>query len=144
MEAGRPKREKEEKMPKIWYFRHYFLLLQVNCNKVMSSREYLGRYSPNLFWDADPSEISMDDSSDYIIQHVLEHGQMNDWRLINQYYGLDKIVEECKRMRTLDPVCLSFITTITYKRGRLQMISFQTVLPDTLELLRTLTMQPLL
>ncbi len=57
--------------------------------------------------------MSMDASPGYIIQRVLEHGQMNDWRLINQYYGLDKIVEECKQMRTLDPVCLAFITTIS-------------------------------
>ena len=41
---------------------------------------------------------------------------MNDWRLINHYYGLQKIVEECKQMRTLDPVCLSFICTISHTK----------------------------
>ena len=55
-------------------------------------------------------------SSRYIIQRVLEYGQMNDWRLINKYYGLQKIVEECKQMRTLDPVCLSFICTISHTK----------------------------
>ena len=35
----------------------------------------------------------MNTHSSYIIQRVLEYGQMNDWRLINRYYGLDKIVE---------------------------------------------------
>jgi len=79
----------------------------------MSSNEILHSFSSNLFWDADISMMSMDASSGYIIQRVLEYGQMNDWRLINQYYGLDKIVEECKKMRTLDPVCLAFITTIS-------------------------------
>ena len=79
----------------------------------MSSNEIIQSFSSNLFWDADTSMMSMDASSGYIIQRVLEHGEMNDWRLINQYYGLDKIVEECKQMRTLDPVCLAFITTIS-------------------------------
>ena len=79
----------------------------------MSSNEILHSFSNNLFWDADISMMSMDASSGYIIQRVLEYGQMNDWRLINQYYGLDKIVEECKKMRTLDTVCLAFITTIS-------------------------------
>ena len=82
----------------------------------MSSRECISRFSKNLFWDSDLSALSMDTSSGYIIQRVLEHGQMNDWRLINHYYGFDKIVEECKQMRTLDPVCLSFITTISHTK----------------------------
>ncbi len=72
-------------------------------------------FSPNLFWDVDPSTISMEDNSAYIIQRALEYGQMNDWRLLNQYYGLNRIVNECKQMRTLDPVCLSFICTISHK-----------------------------
>ncbi len=82
----------------------------------MSARDCLQSFSDNLFWDADPSSISMDASSRYIIQRVLEYGQMKDWRLINHYYGLQKIVEECKQMRTLDPVCLSFICTISHTK----------------------------
>lgn len=78
----------------------------------MSSKECLNKFSDNLFWDADISQMSMDEHSSYIIQRVLEYGQMNDWRLINKYYGLEKIVDECKKMRTLDPVCLAFVCTI--------------------------------
>lgn len=80
----------------------------------MSNKEFLSQFSPNLFWDADSSILSMDDHSGYIIQRVLEYGQMKDWRIINRYYGLDRIVEECKQLRTLDPFCLSFITTISH------------------------------
>ena len=80
----------------------------------MSSCECISKFTPNLFWDADPSLLSMDGCPGYIIQRVLEYGQMDDWRLINHYYGLPKIVEECKQMRTLDPVCLAFITTISH------------------------------
>ena len=82
----------------------------------MSSNEYLAKFSSNLFWDADPSEISMEANARYIIQRVLEQGQMNDWRLINQYYGQARIVDECKQMRTLSPVCLSFIATISHTK----------------------------
>jgi len=80
----------------------------------MSSQNCINSFSPNLFWDADINTLSMDDSPAYIIQRVMEHGQMNDWRLINRYYGLDRIVEECKLMRSLDPVCLAFLTTISH------------------------------
>ena len=82
----------------------------------MNSTECIQRFSPNLFWDADPSELKMDANRGYIIQRVLEYGQMADWLLINRYYGLDTIVEECKKMRTLNPVCLSFICTISHTK----------------------------
>lgn len=82
----------------------------------MSSKDCVNRFSRNLFWDIDISQLSMDEHAAYVIQRVLEYGQMDDWRLINKYYGLDRIVEECKQMRTLDPVCLSFVTTISHTK----------------------------
>jgi len=82
----------------------------------MSSKECIGLFSSNLFWDANPSDLKMDENQGYIIQRVLEYGQMNDWLLINRYYGLDKIVEECKKLRTLNPVCLAFICTISHTK----------------------------
>ena len=82
----------------------------------MSSKDCIRAFSKNLFWDVDTSALSMDSSPAYIIQRVLEHGQMNDWRLINRYYGIERIVEECKQMRSLDPVCLSFICTISHTK----------------------------
>lgn len=82
----------------------------------MSSKECLSMFSRNLFWDVDTSQMMMDTHSSYIIQRVLEYGQMKDWRLINRYYGLNKIVEDCKQMRSLDPVCLSFICAISHTK----------------------------
>ena len=35
-----------------------------------------------------------------IIQCVLEYSEMNDWRLILDYYGLNRIVEVCKQLRS--------------------------------------------
>ena len=101
----------------------------------MSNSECLQKFTKNLFWDVDTKDLSMDKHPSYIIQRTLEYRQMDDWRIIWHYYGLDKIVEECKKMRTLAPVCLSFICTISHQKGGLQMLSFQTVFPDTLELL---------
>ena len=82
----------------------------------MKKSDWLKRFSRHLFWDADLSQLSMDKNAPYIIQRVLEYGQMNDWKLINRYYGLDRIVSECKQLRTLDPVCLSFICNISHTK----------------------------
>ncbi len=59
------------------------------------------------------SQADMDKAPAQIIQRVLEYGEMNDWRLILDYYGLDRIVEVCKQSRTLDPVCLSYTCCIS-------------------------------
>ena len=59
------------------------------------------------------SQADMDQHPSQIIQRVLEYGGMKDWRIVLSYYGLDKIVAVCKTLRTLDPVCLSFICAIS-------------------------------
>ena len=82
----------------------------------MSSKDCLSKFSKNLFWDVDPSQLKMNVHAAYIIQRVMEYGQMDDWRLINRYYGLDRIVRECQQLRTLDPVCLSFLCTISHTK----------------------------
>ena len=71
-------------------------------------------FSPNLFWDVNVEELDAEKYPAFIIQRVLEYGEMNDWKLINSIYGLDKIVDVCKNLRSLDPVCLSFICTISH------------------------------
>jgi hypothetical protein len=82
----------------------------------MSSRECISKLSGYLFWDIDMSQADMDKAPAQIIKRVLEYGEMKDWRLILDYYGLNKIVEVCKQLRTLDPICLSYICCISDTR----------------------------
>lgn len=82
----------------------------------MSTQDYPNLFSKNLFWDVDVSQLQMNTHAAYIIQRVMEYGQMEDWRLINRFYGLDRIVSECQQLRTLDPVCLSFLCTISHTK----------------------------
>lgn len=82
----------------------------------VNSKEYVKNFSKHLFWDADERELDMDKYPAYIIPRVLEYGVMDDWRLLKRYYGLDKIVEVCKQVRSLDPMCLSFICAISHTK----------------------------
>lgn len=79
----------------------------------MEEKNYLKKLSPSLFWDIDISRASMETCPQQVVQRVLEYGNMDDWRLIRAYYGLPRIVELCKQMRTLDPVCLSYICLLS-------------------------------
>ena len=70
------------------------------------------QFSDHLFWDVVREEVDMDVHASFIVQRVLEYGTLQDWRLLRSYYGLDTIVALCKAMRTLDPICLSFICAV--------------------------------
>ena len=80
----------------------------------MSERECVSNLSKMLFWDMDMEQVNMDACPSQIIQRVLEYGTWEDWHIIRTYYGLDKIVEVCRNLRSLDPVALSFICTISH------------------------------
>ena len=80
----------------------------------MDSTNIIDQFSKHLFWDTDTSKLDLNAYPAYVIQRVMEYGQMQDWKLINKIYGLPKIVEVCKGLRTLDPVCLSFICAISH------------------------------
>ncbi len=44
-----------------------------------------------LFWDTKPDTIDYDQDAAYVIERVLERGNMAEWTAIKAYYGLDKI-----------------------------------------------------
>lgn len=80
----------------------------------MSSKECISQLSGSLFWDVDISQADMEKTPGQIVQRVLEYGEWKDWKLILSYYGLNRIVNICKQLRTLDPICLSYICAISH------------------------------
>ena len=88
----------------------------------MDEKECLSKLSPFLFWDIDMSQASMDACPQQVVQRVLEYGNLDDWRLIRAYYGLHRIVELCKQMRTLDPVFLIFASCPARQKKNIDVI----------------------
>lgn len=82
----------------------------------MNSKECISKLSKGIFWDVDSEKLDMNEYPAYVIPRVMEYGNMDDWRLINQFYGLEKIVEVCKQVRTFDPMCLSFLCAISHTK----------------------------
>ncbi|MGM9746923.1 MAG: DUF6922 domain-containing protein [Paludibacteraceae bacterium] len=79
----------------------------------MSAASYIESLSPVLFWDMDKTHLDVQAHSAGLIQRVLEYGNLNDWRLTRDFYGIDRIVDDCKKLRTLDARALSFICAIS-------------------------------
>jgi len=71
-------------------------------------------FSTNLFWDIDPSTLDMEKHAKYIVERVLDHGSWEDWLLIRNYYGIDKLREIALGIRSMERKSLSFIAAATH------------------------------
>ena len=79
----------------------------------MSMKKCIQGFSVNLFWDVDKNSIDLIQNAPYVIQRVLEYGQIGDWKLLLDYYGLEKIVSITKSLRSLEPRALAFVGTVS-------------------------------
>ena len=78
-----------------------------------NSRVYaIADFSPHLFWDVDPAKLELERSASFIIERVLEYGLMQDWNLIKEIYGMERIKDVSLNIRSMDKVTLSFVSTI--------------------------------
>ncbi len=79
----------------------------------MSAKECIQEFTPNLFWDTRLESIDLEANAPYVVQRVLEYGQLGDWQLLVAYYGLDRIGQISTRLRTLEAKALSFVSLVT-------------------------------
>ncbi len=69
-------------------------------------------FSPHLFWDVDLNDFDFEKHGMFFSQRVIEYGKIDDWNLLKNLYGLEKIKEFALQFRTLDAVSLSFLSAI--------------------------------
>ena len=88
-------------------------VLFVYLHTAMTKAEYINGFSSYIFWDADSKTIDPEINAPYIVQRVLEYGQIGDWRHLLDFYGLSRITDLAKKFRSLEPRALSFISTVS-------------------------------
>ena len=76
------------------------------------TRTTIGKLPPYLFWNIDKRQFDANIYSAQLIQRVLEYGEMDDRCAVCDFYGLDRIVHDCKTVRTLRPEALSFVCLV--------------------------------
>lgn len=79
----------------------------------INSLKLTNQLSQYLFWDIDLDLFDVENNSAQLIQRVLEYGELDDWRKVRDFYGLERIANDCKKLRSLNPKALSFICAIT-------------------------------
>lgn len=64
---------------------------------------------PSLFWDVDQNLLTEENNRTFIIERVINLGNLAEWNEIVRYYGLDIIKEEVLKAGDLYPKTISFI-----------------------------------
>ncbi|GHV17652.1 hypothetical protein AGMMS49938_18540 [Fibrobacterales bacterium] len=59
------------------------------------------------------SDLDMEKHASFVVGRVLDCGMLNDWYIICDYYGMEKLKEIALRIRSLERKSLSFISTVT-------------------------------
>lgn len=80
----------------------------------MTKDTFIARFSENLFWDVRREDIDAERNAPYIVQRVLEYGTIGDWELLKSTFGLPKIVDIAKQLRSLEDRALSYLSVISH------------------------------
>jgi hypothetical protein len=69
-------------------------------------------FSKNLFWDVDPATLDFGRHRKYLVARVLEHGSLDDWRLLLRHLPLPSVIATAQALRTLDAKALAFLSAL--------------------------------
>ncbi|MFN4285578.1 MAG: DUF6922 domain-containing protein [Lacibacter sp.] len=73
----------------------------------------LHHLSDRLFWDVNPALLDWEKDMPLIITRVVERGTLEEWRVIEQQYGLQKIVAAAKEIKSLNYIAANFLAQIS-------------------------------
>lgn len=74
------------------------------------------KLSKHLFWDLDKTKLDSQKNKKQIIQRVLDYGLLSDWKIIQNYYGIEEIAETATQIRDLGKKSMNFIATLSGKK----------------------------
>jgi hypothetical protein len=67
---------------------------------------------PHLLWEYDLSNFDYTSSAQVVIERVIEHGTIPEWREILRFYGRARVLEAAEWSRQLDARDKYFTTVI--------------------------------
>ena len=69
-------------------------------------------FSSSCFWDLEKTKLNLNSNKNYIINRVLSRGNMNDIKLLFNYYGWDTIKKEIVKIKYLNDKILNWLSSL--------------------------------
>jgi len=79
----------------------------------MQTELKIQEFSKHLFWDTNRNNLDAERNKKTIITNVLSYGLINDWNMIYNYYGIDKIANIVLEARDIDDKSIAFISLLS-------------------------------
>ena len=67
-------------------------------------------FKKSLFWDVHIDSLDLEKHARFIVERVVSRGNRQDWQLLKEIYGKERIRKEAMRIRSLDPKTVSFLS----------------------------------
>ena len=77
----------------------------------MNQEITINDFSKHLFWDVDVSLFDLEKYPEQFTSKVLEYGNYNDWKLLRDLYGIEKIKNIVLNLRNIDDLTLHYLST---------------------------------
>ncbi len=69
-------------------------------------------FRKTLFWETDLKFLDYKKDADFIISRVLDFGNLKEWKLVKEIYGLKRIKKIAKKHIFFDPKSANFYSLI--------------------------------
>lgn len=68
------------------------------------------KLNKTLFWDVQIDELDPEIHARFIIARTISRGNLADWIMLKEIYGVNRIEQESLQIRSLDRRSLSFLS----------------------------------
>lgn len=78
----------------------------------MKNEYSISSLSPHLFWDVDIASVDWQSNKAFIVERVMDYGELKDWGILKSVYGLKAIKEVAISLRNLDGFSIAFLSLV--------------------------------
>lgn len=72
----------------------------------------LSQLNEACFWDVDITKLDEQKSKRLIIERIIQFGNLNEIRLIKQFYGVETVISTLCQLNYIDPKTLNFVSLL--------------------------------
>jgi len=88
----------------------YFYITRFRTNYSMQKKLHIQLLPKHLFWDIDIEKLDVEKNSVLIIERIFNRGDLDDIKMLFDYYGLERIKNEIVKAGFLDKKTLNFVS----------------------------------
>ncbi|HQV06560.1 MAG: hypothetical protein R2796_09595 [Chitinophagaceae bacterium] len=75
----------------------------------MNQKIKISDFSPHLFWDVKPGSLDIEKNQQFITERVIQRGNRNDWKILEETYKREQIKSQVKKIDWLSDKDMAYV-----------------------------------